>query len=335
MTIRPAVLGRRAAITALVSALVLSGCSGRDDNAATTQPTSGQPTSGFPVTVSNCGVEVTVHQPPKRVVGYYQQTVELLLALGQQNAIVGTVYPDNPPLPEYEAAYKAIPEISNKDASFEQILKVTPDFVYGGYRSAFDETAGRSRKAFSDAGITTFLNQEACATAPLAMEDVYKELRTVARFFSADVRAAKLITKMEASVWQAHRAVSDVPPVNVFVYDSGDQTASTAGGKGIGNQVIKLAGGNNVFADVDSNFTDVSWEQVLQRSPDVIVIYDYFGSPSVESKKNYLRSRPELASVPAIRNNRFVVLNLQDAVLGVRAPFAVATLAKELHPDRF
>ena len=140
---------------------------------------------------------------------------------------------------------------------------------------------------------------------------------------------------MQRSVSSAQERVSGVKPLKTFVYDSGDDAAFTAGRKGIGNQIIQLAGGTNVFADLDDTFADVSWEQVLQRNPDVIVIYDYFGTPSVDEKKAFLRGKPELANVPAIRDNRFAVLTLQDAVLGVRAPFAVEALARQLHPDRF
>jgi len=318
-------------IALVLSMAILADC-GSPDSERVTSPSA---VAGFPVIVDNCGVTVTVNRPPTRVVGYYQQSVELLLALGLQGSVVGTVYPDNPPLPRYATAYKAIPQISNRDASLEQILQVSPDFVYGGYRSTFDDTAGRSRKTFTDMGITTYINPEYCAVKPITMDDVYTEIRTVARFFAVTARAEKLVADMQASVTQTNTRIADAIPTRVFVYDSGEQTATTAGGKGIGNQIIKLAGGVNLFSDIDATFTDVSWEQVLQRSPDVIVIYDYYGTPSVEDKKSYLRSRPELAGVPAIRDNRFAVLTLQDAVLGVRAPFAVTTLAKQLHPERF
>lgn len=137
---------------------------------------------------------------------------------------------------------------------------------------------------------------------------------------------------MRAGVSAAADRVADVQPLKVFVYDSGEATAFTAGGQGIGNQVIELAGGTNIFADIDETFADVSWEQVLDRNPDAIVIYDYFGTPSVEAKKQFLRSRPDLAGVTAIREDRFAVLTLQDAVLGVRAPYAVEALAAQLHP---
>ncbi|WP_436501691.1 ABC transporter substrate-binding protein [Actinokineospora sp. HUAS TT18] len=114
-----------------------------------------QQTAAGSVTVENCGQSITFNQPPQRVVGYYQHPTELLVGLGVQDRIVGTVYPDNDPLPQYADAYRAIPKISDKDASFEQLLARQPDLVYGGYNTAFDEKAGRSRKAYADVGIAT------------------------------------------------------------------------------------------------------------------------------------------------------------------------------------
>ncbi len=310
--------------------LLLSGCSA-DPGTELVADTA----AGYPVTVDNCGVEVTLDRPPTRAVGYFQQSAELMLALGLQDSVVATVYPDNPPLPRYAQAYQAIPELSAKDASFEQIVALAPDFVYGGYSSAFDESAGRSRAAFDNAGITSYLNPEYCATAPIVMDDVYTEVHTVATLFGVPERADDLVTDMRASVAVATDRVGAVTPLRAFVYDSGEDTAFTAGGQGIGNQIMKLAGAQNIFGDVPETFADVSWEQVVERAPEVIVIYDYFGTPSVAEKKAFLRSRPELAAVPAIRDDRFAVLTLQDAVLGVRAPYAVESLGAQIHPDKF
>lgn len=117
----------------------------------------------------------------------------------------------------------------------------------------------------------------------------------------------------------------------MFVYDSGDGSAFTAGGNGIGNEIVRLAGGRNVFADLDATFGDVSWEQVIKRKPEVVVIYDYGGTP-VAAKKKRLLNDPALADVPAIKNKRFAVLPLSSAVLGVRVADAVQDLAGQLHP---
>jgi len=328
-------LARRAVnvlLTIMLVVTVFTGCG------SPTRPTVSDPApppTGFPVSVDNCGQQVTVEGPPQRAIGYYQHSTELLLALGLRESIVATVYPDNPPLPQYADDYRAIPELSAKDASFEQLLSVEPDLVYGGYASAFDESAGRSRKAFADIGVTTYLNPEYCASGPITMDDVYAEVRQIANIFGVAERATALIAGMRDGVVAATARVAGAHPVKVFVYDSGEDTAFTAGRHGMRDQIIQLAGGTNVFADVEDTFADVSWEQVVQRDPDVIVIYDYFGTPSVEEKKALLKSKPELADVPAIRDDRFAVLTLQDAVLGVRAPFAVAALARQLHPERF
>jgi iron complex transport system substrate-binding protein len=310
--------------------LLLIGC-----GSPGAEPAAAPAAAGYPVSVDNCGVGVTLDAPPTRAVGYFQQSAELLLALGLRDSVVATVYPDNPPLPRYAEAYRSIPELSAKDASLEQILQLAPDFVYGGYSSAFEDAAGRSRKAFADAGVTTYLNPEYCAVAPIVMDDVYREVQTVAKLFGVPERAEDLVTDMRHSVAEASGRVAGLKPLRAFVYDSGEDTAFTAGGQGIGNQIIGLAGGKNIFGDVAETFADVSWEQVVARRPDVIVIYDYFGTPPVEDKKAFLRSRPELADVPAIRDDRFAVLTLQDAVLGVRAPYAVAALGAQFHPDRF
>ncbi|MGB3483428.1 MAG: ABC transporter substrate-binding protein [Mycobacterium sp.] len=321
----------RTSVVVFTAAVLLAGCGSESVQSTETSTAA----AGFPVTMDNCGETVTVDQPPTRAIGYYQQSTEMLLALGLEDSMVGTVYPDNAPLPQYAEAYQAIPEISDKDASFEQLVAVDPDFVYGGYKSTFDEAQGRSRKAFADAGITTYLNPEYCATSPITMDDVYAEVERIATIFGVPDRADALTEQMRDSVAEASAQVDGVTPLKAFVYDSGEDTAFTAGGQGIGNEIFELAGATNVFADVKDTFVDVSWEQVLERNPDVVVIYDYFGTPSVEEKKAFLRSRPELADVPAIRNDKFAVLTLQDAVLGVRAPYAVGELAAQLHPDRF
>lgn len=305
----------------LTAAALVAGCSSA-------------PAQTDSATIDNCGEAVTIEQPPTRAIGYFQQSTEIMLALGLQDSMVGNVYPDNPPLPQYEQAYDAIPLISDKDASFEQLVAAGPDFVYGGYRSAFAESEGRARSAFADAGITTYLSPESCATGPTRMDDVYAEIERIATIFGVPERADSLTADMKRSVDDTRAGLDGVPPLTVFVYDSGEDSAFTAGGRGIGSQIIELAGGTNIFADLDEVFGDVSWEQVIDRNPDVIVIYDYFGAPGVENKKEFLRSRPELADIPAIKNNRFAELTLQDTVMGVRAPYAVATLAAQLHPDR-
>ncbi|WP_159327644.1 ABC transporter substrate-binding protein [Streptomyces tendae] len=323
-----------AAAVALSSVLLTAACGASDDGDRDAKATAAAP-AGFPVTIDNCGVKTTYDEPPSRVVTIHQHPAELMLALGLKDRMVGTAFPDSAVLPELKRDYEAIPELAEREPSFEKILDAEPDFVYGGYGSAFAEKEGRSRKAFADAGIDTYLNREYCGEGQVTMKDTYDEIRTIGKIFGVPQRADKLVTDLQGRVAKATAEVEGEQEVPVFVYDSGDKSAFTAGGKGLGTDLIRLAGGKNVFADLDEVFGDVSWEQVVERKPEVIAIYDYAGAGSVEEKKKFLLSQTALADVPAIRNKRFVVLPLTATLVGIRSAYAVDDLARGLHPESF
>ncbi|MEQ8144798.1 ABC transporter substrate-binding protein [Streptomyces sp. OP7] len=323
-----------AAAVALSSVLAAAGCGSSDEGGGDAKAGAAVP-AGFPVTIDNCGVTTTYDEPPSRVVTIHQHPAELMLALGLRDRMVGTAFPDSAVLPELRKDYGTIPELAETEPSFEKILDVEPDFVYGGYGSAFAENEGRSRKAFADAGIDTHLNREYCGKKRVTMKDTYDEIRTIGKIFGVPDRAEKLVADLEGRVDKATGKVEGEPEVPVFVYDSGDKSAFTAGGKSLGTELIRLAGGENVFTDLDDVFGDVSWEQVVERRPEVIAVYDYAGAGSVEQKKKFLLSQPALADVPAVRNERFVVLPLTATLVGIRSAYAVEDLARGLHPESF
>ncbi|WP_405145908.1 ABC transporter substrate-binding protein [Sphaerisporangium sp. NBC_01403] len=291
-------------------------------------------TADFPVTVTNCGVTTTYQRPPQRVVTLNQHTTEIMFALGLEKSMAGTAYLDDKILPEYQAAYQAVPVLAKEYPSQESLLAAEPDFVYGGFKSAFDEKEGRGRTALAAGGINSYLNIEGCPTGPVTMAEVELEVRTIGKIFGVSDRAERRIATMRGVLDGVKDKIDGVAPAKVFVFDSGEKTAFTAGGAGIGNEMITLAGGTNVFGDLGKSFGDVSFEQVAERAPDVIVIYDY-GDQPLENKRKSLLANPALKDVPAIKNQRFAVLPLSSTVLGVRVPSAVDSLARQLHPESF
>ncbi|MCX4709118.1 ABC transporter substrate-binding protein [Streptomyces griseus] len=313
---------------AVLLPLALTACSASEN----AEPEAAATSDGFPYTVKNCGVTTTYQAPPKRVVTMNQHVTEIMLELGLKSSLVGTAYLDDQVLPKYAKDYAAVPVLAKEYPSYEQVLAADPDFVYGGYASAFAAGDGRGREALKKSGIETRLNTESCAKTGTPMETLYEEIREVGRTFGVPDRAEAWIKQAKADNAATAKKLADLKPLPVFVYDSGDKTAFTAGGKGIGNELIERAGGVNVFADLDKAFGDASWENVVARKPEAIVIYDY-GSTTVEQKKKRLLTDPALADVPAIKNKRFAVMPLSDAVLGVRVPAAVDKLAAQLHPE--
>ncbi|NSC21311.1 ABC transporter substrate-binding protein [Streptomyces albus subsp. chlorinus] len=326
--LRPRRSPRRAVRAALVPLLLvpLAACGG---GAASGKADGGSP-EGFPYTVDNCGVRTTFTAPPKRAVTMNQHVTEIMLALGLQDRMAGTAYLDDRIAPRYAKAYQKVRVLAGKYPSKETLLAAAPDFVYGGYASAFDRSEGRDRAALADSGIRTRLNLEGCTTN-VDLGTLRREIREVGRVFGVPGRAEALIRKQDRRLAATARRLKGTPRTPVFVYDSGDSSAFTAGGEGIGNEILRRAGARNVFGDVDKAFADVSWEKVVQRKPEVVVVYDY-GGTSVAQKKKRLLTDPALAGVPAVKHKRFAVLPLSSAVLGPRVPDAVESLARQLHP---
>ncbi|MFD8961081.1 ABC transporter substrate-binding protein [Streptomyces anulatus] len=316
---------------AVLLPLALTACSSSDGATTATGDKAAAKSDGFPYTVKNCGVTTTFKAPPKRVVTMNQHVTEIMLELGLKKSLVGTAYLDDQVLPKYAEDYASVPVIAKEYPSYEQVLATNPDFVYGGYGSAFTAGDGRSREALKKSGIESRLNTESCTKGDQPMDTLYEEIREVGRTFGVTDRAEAWIKQAKADNAATAKKLADLKPVSVFVYDSGDKTAFTAGGEGIGNELIERAGGTNVFADLDKPFGDASWENVVARKPEAIVIYDY-GATTVEQKNKRLLTDPALADVPAIKNKRFAVMPLSDAVLGVRVPAAVDKLAAQLHP---
>ncbi|MGW2270600.1 ABC transporter substrate-binding protein [Streptomyces yangpuensis] len=320
------------AFTPVALLISLTACAGSPGTGQDTAAGDTAPAPGFPYTVTNCGVSSTYQAPPRRAVTMNQHATELMLALGLEDRIAGTAYLDDAVLPAYKPAYDKIKVLAQEYPSKEILLGAEPDFVYGGYASAFDKAQGRDRAGLTRAGIGSRLNVEYCTEGKVGLDQLKTEITEVARTFGVPDRGAKLIEDEQRRIDTVAARVKDRTRPTVFAYDSGEATASTSGGNGVGNEIISLAGGTNVFADLDDTFGDVAWEKVIERRPEVVLIYDY-GGTTVEAKKQRLLNDPALAEVPAVKNRRFVVLPLSSAVLGVRVADAVEALGGQLHPN--
>ncbi|MFE2924354.1 ABC transporter substrate-binding protein [Streptomyces goshikiensis] len=323
----------RAVLRSLAPAALLiplAGCGGSAGSADAAAGADAAP--GFPYTVTNCGVSSTYQAPPRRAVTMNQHATEIMLALGLEEKLVGTAYLDDAVLPAYRPAYDKVKVLAKEYPSKEVLLGANPDFVYGGYSSAFDKAQGRDREGLAKAGINSRLSVEYCTQGPVGLDQLRTEITEVAKTFGVPERGAALIGTEQRRIDAVTARVKDKAKPAVFVYDSGEASAFTSGGNGIGNEIVSLAGGTNVFADLKDTFGDVSWEKVIERKPEVVLIYDY-GGTTVEAKKQRLVNDPALAEVPAVKNRRFVVLPLSSAVLGVRVADAVESLGRQLHPD--
>ena len=267
-------------------------------------PALAQPTS-YPLTIDNGDRELVFDKAPEHAVSLNGHTTEIMLSLGLADRMVGTAYNDDPILPELQADYDRIPVLAGSGSypSAEVVAGAGADFTYGrlsAYRDTavgtFDKLAELGIKAYAVKG--TLINNA-------GMDDVYEDISNLGRIFDIQDRANALIEKMKSEIAATHAKVAGVEtPVKVMVFDSGKTDIYTAG-KALETHLIELAGGKNVFDDVDDTWAHVSYELAVERDPDVIVINDY-RDESAQQKIDALKANPALASIAAIRNDRFV-----------------------------
>jgi iron complex transport system substrate-binding protein len=143
--------------------------------------------------------------------------------------------------------------------------------------------------------------------------------------FGVSDRATALVDGYKARLAEVTAGVDRSNPLRVFVYDSGEEAPFTAGKYAMPTAMIEAAGGVNIMDDVEKSWTEVAWEPVVERNPQVIVIVNY-GDVTAEQKIAYLKTNPAFAGIDAVVNDRFVVLDYVEATPGPRNVEAVEKL---------
>lgn len=312
----------------IIALVFLSACQQQKEASQTVVP---QP--GTTVEIENLGRTVVLTEAPKRAVSVNQHVTEIMLALGLEDLMVGTAYLDDEILPELQDAYKKVPVLAEQYPSQEVLIAAEPDFVYAGWKSAFQAEALGSIEELEKLGIGSYLHESSSIVGP-TMDDVIADIANIGKIFQVEDRAEALISEIKSRMGVVEAKVGDISsPVEVFVYDSGDKEPKTAAQNFL-NHLIQLAGGHNIFGDIEKGWPSVSWEEVVNRKPEVIVIIDY-GSQTAEQKKAFLLQHPALQDVPAIVQQRFVIVPLSAAAEGIRGAEALEELAKGFYPEKF
>ncbi len=316
-----------------VGGALLAACGTVAVQPAEAQPEPAAEAAYAPVTIENCGVTITYDQPPQRAVSMAQHATEVMLTLGLQDHMVGTAYLEDPILPDVAEAYATIPVLSDTYPSREVFLAAEPDFVYGGWVSAFrDEVAG-SRESLMELNIGSYLAHANCLEAKATVEDVFADFLNIGKIFGISDRAEAYVAEKRERLAEINAKTQPADPkVKVFVFDSGDEAPYTAAGTGIVNALLEAAGGVNIFADVEGGFATVNWETVIERDPDVIVLHHATWS-TAEEKIEYLKDTEVLAALRAVQEERFVIVPFTATQPGPRSIDVIETLFQGFYPE--
>ncbi len=281
--------------------------------------------------IDNCGTEVLLQEPPRRIVTIKSSALELLLALGVGDRVIGTAFPDGPVPDELADEAAGVPIISDKVPSQEAVLESEPDFVFAGWESNFSIEGVGERPTLTKLGVTTYVAPAACKAPgympdPLTFETVFEGFTEAGLIFDAEDAAAELVHKQSARLAEI---VPDKRGLTAVWYSSGRDQPFVGAGIGAPEMIMSAAGLSNVFTDVEESWTSTSWELVAERDPSVIVLVDSAWN-TAQSKVDLLKANPVTATLDAVIEDRFVIVDFAATEAGIRNIDAVEAIVEQL-----
>ncbi|MCU1561156.1 putative F420-0 ABC transporter substrate-binding protein [Mycetocola sp.] len=309
-----------------VALLMLTGCASAAPAAEPSKPAA-PAASAYPLTVENCGTEVTFEKAPERVLTIKSTSTEMLLALGLEDRLIGQAFPDGP-IPDALGG-EDVPVISDKVPGQEAVLTLEPDLVYAGWESNFSADGAGDRETLASLGVNTYVSPAACKEAgkpdTLRFDDVFDQIEEIGALFDVPGAATELIDEQRA-------ALDDLTPVSdvsALWYSSGSDIPYVGAGSGAPQMIMDAVGVTNIAAGVDDSWTPFNWESVVDANPDVIIlVVSDWGS--AEKKIGVLQSNPATAKLDAVVNERFITVPFAATEAGVRNVEAAATIAGQL-----
>jgi iron complex transport system substrate-binding protein len=287
----------------------------------------------YPLTVRSCARDVTFNKSPQRVVVHDVNMTAMLLHLGLRERIVGYTgftrrkHRD----PWIDQALHGIPQLASRYPSVETLVAADAELFFAGWNYGMQLGGPVTPASLAPFDIAVYELSESCSWVMpqqrASLDDVYRDLSNLGRVFDVQPQAETLIAQMRSRIAQVSKPIGQAPAI--FLYDSGEDRPTTSGRLGMPQALIEAAGGRNIMDDVTASWTQVNWESVVERDPEVIVIVDY-GPQTWQQKRDFLLRQPALKDVRAIREQRFIVLTYLQVTPSVENAQAIETIAGAL-----
>lgn len=268
--------------------------------------------------VDDLGRNVTILEKPARVISLYPSFTETLFAIGAGEKVVGvTQYCDYPP----EASQKEnVGGVTTPD--IEKIVNLNPDLVLVDARLQ-KELAYR----LEGYGLTVV------ALYPKNFEEIIENIRIIGKITGNELEALSLIADIGNRVkfiTDKTKGLVDSERPRVFYlvwYDP----LMTMGPGSLVDELLRLAGGQNIAADVKEEVSAYSFEMVVQHNPQVIILA---GGSMTSITVDDLKALEQWQVIDAVKQDR--VYMIDAALIAGAKPRIVDGLeimTKCLHPE--
>lgn len=258
-----------------------------------------------------------------RVVSGSPALTELIFAIGGGSRLVGVSE-----FCTYPPEAKQIPTIGAiLHPNLEELTRLRPDLVlFQGEHAKLREYCAGHHQSF------LAFKLDSVADVLAAVDRLGDELG-----LQAPARAVS--QRLHGELDQVRRAVAGQPATRVFVSLGGSagglDRLVTCGPHTFLHELVTLAGGANVFADVTELYPAPSLEVLTARAPEMILDLQP-GAPADPEARTRLRDQwRKLPTLPAVRSGRIELVTEDYAMIpATRMGLLAKRLALALHPER-
>lgn len=259
-----------------------------------------------------------------RIVSLVPALTEMLFAIGAGPQVVAVSSYD-----EFPPQVKSLPRVGALlDPDMERILALRPDLVVS-YGSQTDVQAQLGR-----AKIRVFSYRHA------GLNGVFATLKELGAAVGRTAESERLSQEIRTGLDGIQARVRGrARPRTLLVFERDPASLRgvyVSGGVGFLHEMLGIAGGVNVFADIARESVQPSVETMLARAPEVILEVRATGLLAAADVTQAKRVWGALASVPAVQQGRILILTGDHLVVpGPRVVQGTEAFARALHPDTF
>ncbi len=170
------------------------------------------------------------------------------------------------------------------------------------------------------------------------LQQIYDGISLLGEITHTSNRAKHLINEMTQQFQQLDtlkRNLEPIPTLLVVGREPRDlSTIQVAGAKSFLSEILRLAGGKNVYEDSEENYLEISAEQILSRAPEVIIEFRCGENLTQRQLDALFLDWKSLESVPAVSKSRiYFILESYGMRPGPRITNIAKKIATLLHPE--
>ncbi|MEK0371883.1 ABC transporter substrate-binding protein [Corynebacterium mastitidis] len=269
----------------------------------------------YPVTVHNCGQDVTFDHAPRNALLLDSAPVSTLGALGVLGSVTARAgaYPEQYYSEEENKQLGAMTSLTDQvDATGH--IQLSQDVILAqGADAVFGHLDNVDKSSLDRAGIPEVIEPIFChsRTEAARMEDVYEQVSMYGRIYGVPEKADEVNRSLRERVAAAtERARADArpdkPTTAAVLYPTVGGGATFAyGTRSMATPQLEAAGLRNVFGDMDQRIAEINAEELIDRDPDVIVLLHTEGDPARVAEA--LREIPGAERLRAVREGNVMV----------------------------